>query len=243
MTPEEKLCSRSWRLKNSAGVLWPILSMGMLGCVVFLMRGIKSKTTWWWVMGIGFAVFEVALMISGSFIDSGTKQNPSNTPESKVQGGLLVLNWVASSVMAFVINKKWLLWKAHNGQAWYAAAHQGANGAAQPVQFGAPSLGKGPAGVAHQAYPFGGTSLQQTNGAVTAVDINRASMADLQGLGLEATAASRLIQTRDQHNGFPNFEQMVAAAGIPPHQLLAIRDRLAFGVMDARPEPSRRLFD
>ncbi|WP_077490420.1 ComEA family DNA-binding protein [Sinomonas mesophila] len=246
MTPEEKLCSRWWRIRNSAGVLWPILSLGLLGCVVFLVRGIKTKTTWWWILGIGFAVFEVGLFIASGLVDTGTKENPSTSPESQLFGGLLVLNWAASTIMAFVINRKWLLWKAHNDQTWYAAGgpqgRQGGQQAPLPTSSGGfPSMDS------DVKAAFGDLSQQQSAESITPnarpVDINRASSADLQRLGLDREIAERLVLVRDQQNGFPSFEQMVAASGIAPHRLLAIRGQLAFGPKGSRPETSRRLFD
>ncbi|WP_433876235.1 ComEA family DNA-binding protein [Sinomonas atrocyanea] len=237
MTPEEKLCSRWWRIRNSAGVLWPILTAGALGCVVFLFRGIKSKTTWWIVLGAVFGVIDLGIMVGMQFVDMGTKSNPAKTPAASVMSTVMFVNWVASTVMAFVINKKWLLWKAHHGQPWYAAARATAAIQATPAvntdglakAFGSPTVSGGSAPV--------------EVGRPGPVDVNVASSGDLQRLGLDAATADRIILTRDQNQGFPNFEQMVAAAGVPPHQLLAVRDHLAFGSRPTASEPSRRLFD
>lgn len=252
MTPEEKLCSRSWRIRNSAGVLWPILSFGMLGCVVFLVRGVKSRTTWWWVLGIVFGAISLGLMVSMQFVDSGTKENPSRTVASGIQSSIMFVNWLASSVMAFVINRKWLLWKAHNGGAWYAAPGQHGGGGTNPL----PATAAGPAAQPWPAQQFGAqptteqNRTQQTPFASTpqtkptgSLNVNQATVADLERLGLDAHTAERIIVVRELQQGFPSFEQMMAATGVQPHQLLAIRGQLAFGPAARQPDASRRLFD
>ncbi|MDR6622333.1 helix-hairpin-helix domain-containing protein [Sinomonas atrocyanea] len=237
MTPEEKLCSRWWRLRNSAGVLWPILSAGVLGCVVFLIRGIKSKTTLWIVLGAVFAVIDLGIIVGMQFVDMGTKSNPAKTPAASAISTVMFVNWVASMVMAFVINKKWLLWKAHHGQPWYAGAP------AAPAVRTTPAVNTDGLGKAFGAPIVSGGPVHGEVGHRGPVDINGASSGDLQRLGLDAATADRIILARDQDQGFPNFEQMVAAAGVPPHQLLAVREQLAFGPRRAPSEPSRRLFD
>ncbi|MDP9883104.1 DNA uptake protein ComE-like DNA-binding protein [Sinomonas atrocyanea] len=237
MTPEEKLCSRWWRIRNSAGVLWPILTAGVLGCVVFLFRGIKSKTTSWIIMGAVFGLIDLGIMVGMQFVDMGTKSNPAKTPAASVMSTVVFVNWVASMVMAFVINKKWLLWKARHGQPWYAGTPaapavrttSAVNAGGLAKAFDTPTVSGGPAPV--------------EVGRPGPVDVNVASSGDLQRLGLDAPTADRIILTRDQNQGFPNFEQMVAAVGVPPHQLLAVREQLAFGARPAASEPSRRLFD
>jgi hypothetical protein len=121
MTPEEKLCSRKWRLLNSAGVLWSILSFGLLTCVNFLVRGIKSQNRLWIIYGIGFAVLSVVVLSWSSNVNSGTKEAPVSTPESTAWGWVWFLSWIAGIVLSVMTNRKWLMWKAHHGNnRWYA---------------------------------------------------------------------------------------------------------------------------
>lgn len=121
MTPEEKLCSRKWRLLNSAGVLWSILSFGLLTCVNFLVRGIQSQNRRWIIYGIGFAILSVVLLTWSSNVNSGTKEAPVSTPGSTAWGWVWFLSWIGGIVLSVITNRKWLMWKAHHGNnKWYA---------------------------------------------------------------------------------------------------------------------------
>jgi hypothetical protein len=241
VTPEEKLCSRFWRLRNSAGVLWPILSAGVLGCVVFLVRGFKSKTRLWIVLGIVFGAIDLGLLISMSFIDSGTKANPSHTTAADVQRTVMFINWVASSVMAFVINRKWLIWKAHNGRAWY----QTAPSSPQPLRTSASNQGADTRSI-FQGSPSGAIRSASREYAPSSapVKINEASSEELQqALGLDAASADRIVQCRAQNGGFPSFPQLLAATNLPPHLLIPLEHRFDFAPAQTSGGGRRRLFE
>ncbi|KII26545.1 hypothetical protein M707_27165, partial [Arthrobacter sp. AK-YN10] len=121
MTPEEKLISRKWRLLNSAGMLWSILSFGFLTCVNFLIRGIKSRNRRWIIYGVGFAILSAVLIIWTPNPDSGTTEPPVSSPDSMAWGWVWLLSWIAGIVLSVTTNKKWLMWKAHQGDnKWYA---------------------------------------------------------------------------------------------------------------------------
>lgn len=140
MTPEEKLCSRSWRLRNSAGVLWSILSFGLLTGVNFLIRGVKSKNKLWIGMGIGFLLVGVGVMVTSSMIDSGTKAAPKSSPELTIWGWVMFTSFIGGVIASFVTNKKWLIWKAHvDDRKWYAKA-----GASQPASNTSPPMATTP---------------------------------------------------------------------------------------------------
>src|SRR6478672_10988144 len=123
MTPEEKLCSRTWRLRNSAGVLWSILSFGFLTGVGFLIRGVKAKNKLWIMMGVGFLVLGVGLMVATGTYDSGTKEAPIRSTASTIWGWIWFSTFIAGVVLSIIMNRKWLVSKAHAGDAkWYAQA-------------------------------------------------------------------------------------------------------------------------
>lgn len=121
MTPEEKLSSRKWRLLNSAGVLWSILSFGLLTCVNFLVRGSKSRNRLWIIYGVGFAILSVVVLSWSSNVNSGTEEATVSSPDSTAWGWFWFLSWIAGIVMSLMTNRKWLMWKAHHGdKKWYA---------------------------------------------------------------------------------------------------------------------------
>jgi len=256
MTPEEKLCSRSWRLRNSAGVLWSILSFGLFTGVGFLIRGVKAKNKLWIQMGIGFLVLGIGLMAATGTFDAGTKEAPVRSTASTVWGWIWFLTFVGGLVATFMMNRKWLVWKAHASDTkWYAQAGT----AAAPVNA-APAMGYDPnaASAAFRSVPPASAPpvlpapSTQTNpraGAPAAtVDVNVASAHDLAAaLGIDQAAAGRIVEARQSHGPFTSFEQLVAKAQVQPHLLIPHRNQLIFGdtwnaaaSAPAQPQQTRR---
>ena len=237
MTPEEKLCSRTWRLRNSAGVLWSILSFGLLTGVGFLIRGIKAKNKLWIGFGIGFGLIGVALMVTSS-VNTGTKEAPVHTLASDIWGWTWFISFAGGVALTFVVNRKWLIWKAHSADSkWYAQA-----GSAHAPVPGSPVADFDPnAATAALSAAAAGTSQRATapasfegqgshSGAARTLDVNSASVQDLTQLpGLGQDVAQRIVQARQSSGPFSSFEQLVSKAGVQPHLLIPLRDQLLFG--------------
>lgn len=237
MTPEEKLCSRTWRLRNSAGVLWSVLSFGLLTGVGFLIRGIKAKNKLWIVLGIGFGVIGVALLATSS-VNTGTKEAPIHTVAGDIWGWTWFVSFIGGVVLTFVLNRKWLLWKAHSTDSkWYAQA-----GSSSSSASGSPALGFDPnAGAAAlsavttrtsqtgaAAHSFG--QQEYSSAEAPPLNINSASIQDLgQQLGIGHDLAQRIVQARQSSGPFNSFEQLMAKSGVQPHLLIPLRDRIVFG--------------
>lgn len=269
MTPEEKLCSRTWRLRNSAGILWSILSMGLLTGVGFLIRGIKARNKTWIGMGVGFLVLGIGLMAATSTFDSGTKEHPIHSVASDIWGWIYFITFAGGVTAAIITNKKWLLWKAHASDVkWYAKA-----AASQPPVNASPARGYDPNAAAATAlatptpqasFPLQAPAVQSpaapgsysTPTPTGGLDVNSASAQDLQAaLGVDAATANRIVETRQATGNFSSFEQLMSKAQVPPHLLIPHRTSLAFGtpaVGHTPPQPQppsagaqsgRRLFD
>jgi len=251
MTPEEKLCSRTWRLRNSAGVLWSILSFGFLTGVGLLVRGIKAKNKLWIQLGIGFLVLGVGLMAATGTFDSGTKEAPIHSTASTIWGWTWFLTFAGGIVTTFVINRKWLVWKAHSGDTkWYAQA-----GTSAPAVNAAPAIGYDPNAAAAAfrsatpqpaAPPVQPASPTQTfsgHGAPAAnIDVNTASAQGLAtALGLDYATAGRIVEARQNQGPYTSFEQLMAKAQVQPHLLIPHRHRLVFGgpSSEATPAPAQ----
>ncbi|WP_311212284.1 MULTISPECIES: helix-hairpin-helix domain-containing protein [unclassified Arthrobacter] len=248
MTPEEKLCSRSWRLRNSAGVLWSILSFGLLTGVGFLIRGAKAKNKLWLGLGIGFLIVGIGLFITAGMFNGGTKEAPIRSTASTIWGWVWFVSFVGGIVAAVITNKKWLLWKAHSDdRKWYAQA-----GASQSTNNPAPAYGYNPnAAAAAFATPTAPApdKQQPTNVAPAqytapeaappgSIDVNTATPQDLvTALGVDNETANRIVGTRQQLGSFTSFEQLMSKAQVPPHLLIPHRNKLTFGSVQASPAP------
>lgn len=91
-----------WRLRHSAWMLAPLLSLGALAWVGFVYVAARTlKPTY--VALAGF--FLVAGGLAGFWPDDA-----NNT-----QGGLLIFVWAAAIVTAFIINPGYLRWRAMRG--------------------------------------------------------------------------------------------------------------------------------
>lgn len=133
-TPEEKLCSRWWRIRHSSWILFSILSAGLFTSVGFIIIAAKSKKRHLIIASVGWGIFTIALLTSFSMIDSGTKENPVKSLASDVQSAVVFFGWIGGMVHSFVVNRSWLKWRAGHvkGMPWYgqvnpanAASHQG----------------------------------------------------------------------------------------------------------------------
>lgn len=257
MTPEEKLCSRTWRMRNSAGVLWSILSFGFLTGVGFLIRGVKAKNKLWIQMGVGFLVLGLGLMVASASIDTGTKEAPVTSTANTIWGWIWFPTFVAGVVLSIIMNRKWLVWKAHaEDTKWYAQAGNSApsvstnpaagydpNAASAAFRSVVPPPQAPPTQYAPPAQTVSGHSVQSS-----AIDVNAAAIHDfVTALGIDHAVAERIVQARQSQGQFTSFEQLMARAQVQPHLLIPHRHRLVFGNPNkgampapAQPQPTRR---
>ncbi|PPJ00180.1 hypothetical protein C5E51_35380 [Nocardia nova] len=121
-SPEERLCSRTWRLRNSAWVLWGILSIGLLTFVGFLIIGTRARSKTWLISAAGWGVYGIGMMIAMSNIDTGTKQHPVHSTANSILSVVMFIGWIGAIVHTLYINRPYLKWKAHQTTTpWYGA--------------------------------------------------------------------------------------------------------------------------
>lgn len=256
MTPEEKLCSRTWRMRNSAGVLWSILSFGFLTGVGFLIRGLKAKNKLWIQMGVGFLVLGLGLMVASGFIDTGTKEAPVTSTANTIWGWIWFPTFVAGVVLSIIMNRKWLVWKAHSGDTkWYAQNSTSVTPIhATPVTGYHPSAAAAafrsvvPPPPAAPVQPDLSAQTYSPSAPTATIDVNSASVQDLvAALGIDHAAAGRIVEVRQSQGLFTSFEQLMTRAQVQPHLLIPQRHRLVFGEpggpaapAKTQPQPTRR---
>jgi hypothetical protein len=221
MTPEEKLASRTWRLRNSAGVLWPIASFGLLSCIPFLFRGTRSKSRLWIIYGIAFAVVTIVLFAT----TTPTEADTGESTQSAWWGSILLAQWVGSSILAGMTNRKWLLWKAHHApQAWYAQSPSVTDSLGSQSHSGS---GDASAMFQQPSQQFVHQRVQQF--AQQSSDINTMQLGDFERLGMEFEAARQILDVRTKIGRYSSFEHLLGSSRVPPHLLLPYRNALTFG--------------
>lgn len=238
-TPEELLCRRGWRIKHSAWMLWGILSFGLLWGVGFAIIGLRSKNRFWIGLAAVWLVYMVAYFALAPAAEMSEKGDPL-TPLGAAIAWVLFLSWIGGGVLAWFVNRKWLVWRAHNGprRPWYAEPISSSD---IPSPTSAPSAEavdvalrtSGPV-----SFPRGSTALDSANASggaagvasdppIGPVDLNSASreqLAALPGIGFEQ--AEHIIATRQRVGGFGSPAELVTTANVQPHVFAGIQDRL-----------------
>ncbi len=223
-TPEERLCSRSWRLRNSAWLLWPALSLGTLTSVGVLRNGLKMKQRSWLIFAALYGVWTVCFLVSVNLVEPGTKENPSDSVGNTILGWATFILWLVGMAHSFYLNRSWLRWRAANpkGQtAWYAS------GAAAPARSASPPpqpAQEPPAETLSRLYT--GATPASPPRTTTPVDLNTAAPTELAAVGIDNLWADRIVAARARLGGFHATEQLMTEAGVPPHVYAAIRNRV-----------------
>lgn len=253
-TPEELLCRRSWRLRNSVWTLWGILSAGIFWWVGFAIIGWRARNRTWLALAGLFLIPFILMMV----VDLPTKDAPS-TPLSEAVSNIMLLSFFAGGVLAFLINRKWLVWRATHGRRgpWYARATANEPSVAG---FSAPIAGQGwiadvdaalntdapsstpeppapgpfnrpPAAAAPgSTQPDSSNSSWSESGTLSAsipLDINTATPHEIAALpGFDPASANHIVATRERLGGFAAPSDLVTAAGVQPHIFAGVRNRL-----------------
>ncbi|WP_284753521.1 helix-hairpin-helix domain-containing protein [Curtobacterium sp. ME-Dv--P-122a] len=243
-TPEERLCSRSWRLRHSSWVLWSVLTFGLVNAVGFWIVAAKTKRLAWILIAVGWTVIDVLVWVLSSVVDTGTKADPSDSIESTLVGLFVLANWAGGIVHAFLLRKSWLRWRAHHQPgAWYSSSDR-SNGAPthQPMPMSrqqADSVLRNPEAADYRLRsappaPEGGgrNADAPPSGAwrpPQPVDVNRAGVDAFRSLGLTPQDAQHIVLARDRLGGFRSKDQLMTAAGLPPHVYLNLQHLLVLG--------------
>lgn len=219
---ERTLSSRWWRLRNSAWVLVPILSLGLLTWAAFLFVGSRARKKSWLLFAAIWGVVLVAYFVGQSLNDVG--ENAPATAWSSFLAWVLILNWVGGMVHVAVTNRSWLRWKAQsvNNVPWHAQAN-GAGPSALP-----------PAAVASEAevnaalrghVVLASPPSTQAPPAVQ-LDLNLATAEQFKAaLGLDQAWGEWLVATRARLGQFSTVDQLLTEGQVPPHLYLPAKDK------------------
>lgn len=101
-TAQERLANPWWRLRHSAWMLAPLLSLGALAWVGFVYVAARTRKPAW-------------VALAGFFLVAGAVAAFWPDDADNTQGGLLVFVWAAAIVTAFIINPGYLRWRAGRG--------------------------------------------------------------------------------------------------------------------------------
>lgn len=253
-SPGALLGDKEWRKRNSRWRWWVFLGFGLLGCVGFLIIAFRVQSRKFWtaatVASIGSAVCWLAMALSGDTSDSAATTAASKSSDTASGGGwgagITMAVWVAQIVYAILLNRDYLRWKADNRNEWYnqpvnvqTASNFGA--APPPTQATAPFLGvdtsayfasappQAPPAPASSSQPAPVPSTSQCP-ATAAIDINSASAGEIAvAVGVDDGVVGRVIDARIRRGGFSNMDDLVARAGLQPHEMLRFRDKIRFG--------------
>ena len=239
-TPEQILASRKWRYLNSWWVMPPILSLGFLGWLGFLVAAIRTGKKYYWIF-TGVYALALAVGITLITIDS-----------EGVAGDLAILPilgcWLVPTIHAAAINRRYLTALAAASAAksvWYAAPAYAPEASKTPVE--APFLGidrndfyspnaRGPApqdptneNSSSAGVPTGqGQALRPTS-SIVRLNANTLTVEGLASLpGVSPALAHRIVAVRDARGGYRDIDDLTAAANLQPHELLRIRNHLTF---------------
>lgn len=251
-SPSDLLASRAWRRRHSAWLLAPILGVGVFSFIGFLYCALRIRNAKWWrIAGVTAVLSAIAWVLMSLFSEPQQGSKPSG-PGSGLASGYMFALWIGLIIYGVIVNRDYLRWRAGQSEsnAWYnqPAGTNPAVGLAPPptqtVQVQAPSIPR------ETAYPLdidGGDyyAPRQKNSAAYAtpatyaaapahasgpVDINSAdAFAIASGVGLDLATAERVVRAREQRRGFHGLDDLVAAAGLQPHELLKMRGKVSFG--------------
>lgn len=241
MTPEQKLASKRWRRINSWWIFPPVLSLGLLGWLGFLVAAARTRKRIYWVFTGVYAGLLTLFFVLISGDPEGIWSDIALIPYFGV--------WIAPTIHAAVLNRRYLRELAALGD-WYAAPLAAPDAAAYEPE--PPILGVSrqdyyaPTGQAtRSAPPRPEFTPERADSSYPAppppahapnpiqdepVDVNTAGQAALSALpGVGDSLAQRIIAIRDARGGYRDIDDLASAANLQPHELVRIRDKVAFG--------------
>lgn len=255
--PAARLANRKWRTRHSAWLLAPILGLGMLSFIGFVYVGFRVRTRKFWIACV-VGCAGSAFMWIGESIWGKTGDGDNNGTWG---GGIMMAVWVALILYAVIINRDYLRWRASytKANAWYNQAGNGQ--AVQTVvnppaplvgspgflnvstgDFYAPTAAAGPpaAPVPTRPAPISPTAHVPDPQAVGMPDVNSATAGTLAAaLRIDRALADKVIGCRPANGGFQNLDELVALAGLQPHEIVKFRGKVTFS-SPATPFPANR---
>jgi hypothetical protein len=232
-----------WRVRNSAWILLPALSLGLLTWAAFLFVGIRARNGKWLLFALMWFVILIGYYVGSDFVET--------LPGSPVKDGVNeflrfvpLLQWLVGIAHVAGTNPAWLRWKARS-----IDARRGYSSSIRvvPSPFGAPLQ------VATDAQvdaALGGTASAQTQPAQAApvraastqsapvrkLDLNDATAEQFMvALGLDLAWGEWLVATRTRLGRFATIDQLLTEGQVPPHLFLPARDKFVVSAPARRP--------
>lgn len=247
--PRNLLADANWRRRNSLWLLWPILTVGMAGFIGFAYVAVRVRTRQWWQLAV---ITSVASGIGWALYTAFAEKVPEaeqGAPYEATMAYIFVL-WIGQIILGVMKNRDFLKWKAASATkaAWYEAAVSDGRQVSPPPSVMQSPTAPPPAGARSATPPPAASApwavdrdayfaetprpapVRDSGAGPVTVDANRADLNQLAiATGLSLAVARRIVDARDRSGGFVDVDAMAVAAGLQPHELIKVRDRLTFG--------------
>lgn len=244
----------SWKIVNSLWVALVLLGCGCLSFAGWIWAALLAQTRRAWIAAaVWTGVSVVAITLVG--VLGGDAEEPAGALGTTVAMVYLAA-WAAQVVHAFVVMKlvlkERLLAQDKKSAARQAYMSGMAPSPAQSQQPHAPQMDDDLGEFYSEPRPTEQMSSgdrtperhhsPSASGVETAgqpIDVNAATADELLRVHpLDQRTVDSVLAARQRRGGFRNLDDLVAAAGLQPHQMVALRNAVTFGPFDP-PEPPR----
>lgn len=245
----------NWKIVNSLWVAVVILGCSCLSVVGWIWAAAMAQTRRAWIAaavwgGVSTVTYSLVAVFSS---DSG---EPATGLETFLVLALMG-GWGAQIVHAFLVMKlvlkeKLLVQdrKTSAMQAYMSSLAPSPAPTTQPSQPGGPTLfadygnfyeegpSKPPSPEGWTPSPDPSPRRAQAEAVTSRVDVNSAMTDELLSLpGIDPLAVEAIVSARKRRGGFHNLGDLTAAAGLQPHQMVALSDAVTFGPFDPPQSP------
>lgn len=262
-SPGSRLGDGRWRRLHSAWLLAVIFGFGLLSFVGFLYCAIRVRNRKWWTRAaVTGGLSALGWVLMSLFVESNG-ESPASTTSSDAPGpaddlaiGFVIALWIGSVIYGFVVNREYLRWRAESrawysqpsdaGSAVYATHDQHQQERTPRAGASAPLLGVDPS--VYYAPPPQPAPMPFAAPPVPAappsypgsVDVNSADAITIASMiGISEGTTARIVAVRDQRRGFQGMDDLVAAVGLQPHELMKLRGTVIFGPYVAPTPPGQ----
>jgi hypothetical protein len=220
-----------WELLQSAWVLVPPASVGMLVWAAFLYAGIRARHRPWLVAAAVYFLGFVSALALTDDSDNWT-------------GLIIVALWFVGTVHAFIVRPEYLI-RLDADLSADAARSSPAPRTRRVVPVDATFAPfTRPAAPSLSAAPVSSTAPASAPQPSAPVDLNAAPEAAIAALpGIGPILARRAVEVRDARGGFASVDDFADALDLKPHVLERIRPLAFTTPLTARPRPMGRRVD
>lgn len=236
-TAEELLCKKWWRLGQSIWMLWGVLTLGFLAFIGWGYIALKAKKWTWGLIAALLLACTITYIVLVTPLNLPGKNEVGTAEQERMSsflGGIIMTYWVASTIGAWIVNRRWLTWRAHT------VAGTANKRPAVADQFAAARVESAldPIASAVDALPSGQPDASRIAATADKVDVNSASREDFLSLpGITEESADAIITARSQVGSFQSPSDLVTLAGVKPHIFAGVQGSLLANPRPASPQP------